>query len=351
MPCHSGIASASTATGDYHHHQGYTGHHFGGDLASYYPQSASELVLNGGSQHSLPSSTPPGNHYSPPGTFHGAAGSLHPFNEPGTGIISEQNGRSYTNLDSNASNFGSNSVPAPHAHFSCISQYSSSAQGTTHPSGPQCSSQLSSTTTSHGSIYSQPYREPYGSTTEPSTPSTPTTVKSEYGPSGANAGPNGSSNPHHEMMSPISECSLGRTSSSSSGSAHYPSYLDPGLLSRGRNGATSAAHHAMHLQNGLVSPYVEPSAHYPEMTCSQLNGNYHHHHLNHLTNHLQSSHHHHSSNARNSNQSSSSSLLTPVSNPVQYKWMTVKRSTPKPSKHLVSWFSLKWQTTIARLAA
>lgn len=382
MPCHSGIGGTSGASADYHHHhhQGYNHHHFGGDLASYYPPAppppTSDLLLNGGgaAQHgTLPvSSTPPGStHYSPPGSFHGASGgggSLHggPFSaEP---VISEPNGLSYTNLDTLSGGvgvgaYGSNSSNSglSHSHFSRISQYSGPQGAVTgHNSLSQCSSQQlsnsnASATSNHGSIYSQTYRD-YASSSEQqqqhqqqatSSP-VPPTVKSEYASGGVGASnQNGtaSSALHHEsshLMSPISECSLGRTSSSSSGSAHYPNYLDhPGLLSRTRNGASAAAaaaaasvHHSMHLhQNGLASPYsVDPSSHYPDMTCNQLNGNYHHH-LNHLTNHLQSPHHH-SSNARSSNQNTNSNLLTTAPVP-QYKWMQVKRNIPKPQGKLL----------------
>lgn len=373
MPCHSGIGGASGATADYHHHhhQGYNHHHFGGDIASYYPPPpppTSDLLLNGGgsAQHgTLPvSSTPPGStHYSPPGPFHGSGGggggggSLHgngPFS--GEPVISEPNGLSYTNLDNlgggGVGAYGPNAANSglSHSHFSRISQYSAPQGPVTAHSTSQCSSQQlsanSTPTSNHSNLYSQPYRE-YGSSSEQqqqqqqatSSP-VPASVKSEYG-SGSSVTPNGTpgSSLHHEnahLMSPISECSLGRTSSSSSGSAHYPNYLEhPGLLSaRTRNGAASSAvssavHHSMHLhQNGLGSPYsVDPSPHYPDMTCNQLNGNYHHH-LNHLTNHLQSSHHH-SSNPRSSNQNANTNLLTTAPVP-QYKWMQVKRNIPKP---------------------
>ena len=320
MPCHSGIGGASSASGDYHHHhhQAYN-HHFNGDLSSYYQAPTSEIVHNVNSQHNLSSSTPPNSHYPSTGSFH-AAGSIIPFPDSVPGIISgsETNGLSYTNLD----NYGSN--PVPHSHYPRISQYSNpvAVQGTSH-STSQCSSQLSSTT-NHPNIYSQSYRE-YGSTPEQSTSSPASTVKSEYGSSPGNQ--NGTSN-SHDLMSPLPECSLARTnSSSSSGGVHYPNYLDPNLLSRSRNG--TSVHHSMHLQNGLSSPYVDPSTHYSEITCSQLNGSYHHH-LNHLTNHLQSPHHH-SSNSRNTNQNSNSSLLTTAPVP-QYKWMQVKRNIPKPGK-------------------
>lgn len=380
MPCHSGIGGASGAAADYHHHQGYTNHHhFGGDIASYYPPPpppTSDLLLNGGgaAQHgALPvSSTPPGStHYSPPGPFHGAGGGgggpLHgngPF--PGDPVISEPNGLSYTNLDTlgggGVGSYGPNATNSglSHSHFSRISQYSAPQGPVTAHSTSQCSSQQlsanSTPTSNHGSIYSQPYRE-YGASSEQqqqqatSSP-VPASVKSEYGSgSGSSSTPNGTpgSSLHHEnshLMSPISECSLGRTSSSSSGSAHYPNYLEhsAALMSgRTRNGASasavsSAMHHPMHLhQNGLCAAYsVESSSHYPEMTCHQVNGNFHHS-LNHMTNHLQSSHHH-SSNPRSSNQNSNTSLLTTAPVP-QYKWMQVKRNIPKPQGKPFSVFS------------
>lgn len=329
MPCHSGIGSGGTGSADYHHHQAYN-HHFNGDLATYYPPPTSDL-LNGSGQHNLSSSTPPTTHYSPPGAFHTPA-SLHSFSE--SGVIAEPGGLSYTNLDSSPNSYSSNS--GPHSHYSRISPYSSSAVASSAHGSSQCSSQLSSTT-NHPNIYShsQPYRE-YGSSGDQSSSSPAPTVKSEYASSSSNQ--NGSSGPHHELMTTLPECSLARSSSSSSG--HYPNYLDQSLITRSRNG--TSLHHSMHLQNGLSSAYVDPTSHYSEMTCNQLNGSYHHH-LNHLTNHLQSSHHH-SSNPRNSNQNSNSSLLTTAPVP-QYKWMQVKRNIPKPGKQCYG------QVYIASLAA
>lgn len=407
MPCHNGIGSGTPSSADYHHHQGYN-HHFNGDLATYYPPppSTSDLVLNGGnSQHSLSSSTgtPPSNHYSPPGTFH-------PFGDPvvASGIVSEPTGLSYTNLDNLNSPNGYGSNPVPHTHYGRLSQYGNNTPQPTIPSGSshstsQCSSQLSTSTNNgqqqqqqqHGNnVYStQTYRDQYGSASADQVTGaspTSTSVKNEYvgtssttpnnslGNNNNNSSNNTNSgttsnggnvpssvNSHHEMMSPLSECSLGRTSSSSSGSAHYPSYLDPSLLSRSRNGgivggggsasavaAAAAVHHSMHLQNAaaLSSPYADPSGHYSDLACNQLNGTTYHHHLNHLTNHLQSTHHphhhhhpshhhhhhHHTSQARNTNQNANSNLLTTAPVP-QYKWMQVKRNIPKPASKPVDY--------------
>lgn len=360
MSCHnSGINGTTTPSTDYHH-QGY---HFGADLSSYYqppPQSAphpptSDLAgLNGSTtaaatQHTaLSSTTPPSSHYSPASTFHMPGTIPHPFGGGGEsvpgGIISEPNGLSYTNLDlTNQNSYGSN--PVPHSHYQRLSQFNTSSVpvqgGSGGLAGPppshsttQCSSQLSTPSPMHS--YTQSFRE-YGSTppdsngggstTAPTSTSTPGT--------GSNTSSNQSSstnNSHHELMSPHSDCSLGRSSSGSSGGSSYPNYFDSNLLSRSRNG-----HPSMHLQNGgLSSPYVDPTvSHYNEMTCNQLNGNsyHHHHHLNHLTNHLQSSHHHTapatgSTGGRNSS-NSNTNLLTTAPVP-QYKWMQVKRNIPKP---------------------
>lgn len=335
MSCHnSGISGTTTPSSDYHHHQGY---HFGADLSSYYqpaqppPPPTSDLAaLNGSTQHSaLSSSTPPNSHYSS-STFH-MPGSIHPFGESvPPSIISEPNGLSYTNLDLSSQNsYGSN--PVPPSHYQRLSQFNSSVpvQGQSGalapPSHPttQCS-QLSSTSM-HSNAYTQSFRE-YGSTGQDQTSaSTPTPINNNNSNQ-----QNSTTNSHHEMISPHSDCSLGRSSSSGSSGSHYPNYFESNLLSRSRNG--TPVHHSMHLQNGISSPYVDPSSHYNEMACNQLNGNtYHHHHLNHLSNHLQSSHHH-TTNPRNTT-NSNSNLLTTAPVP-QYKWMQVKRNIPKPGKEV-----------------
>lgn len=214
-----------------------------------------------------------------------------------TGVISDSNGLSYTNLDTSgtngvygSSNNSSNNITAANK----LGQYSpdhtrSQSTAVSTPGQLTASAISGAISGSHqasvATHYTQ-YRD-FSSSTD-SVPSS-----------------------HPEMA--LSDCSIMRSGSVQT-SSQYP-YLEPTLLSR-RNGYSD------------TSPF--------DISCSQLNSTPYHH-LNHHTltlhSHPQSHHanHHSRSVLPGSNGGS-------VSTPVTYKWMQVKRNVPKPGTSLFTSF-------------
>ena len=232
---------------------------------SYYNHSAAELSSSHSSQ-AVAASTGSASGYGP-----SALHMSHPasqFLDPG---ISDANGLSYTNLDSNG-------YPTTHSKLGHFSPNENQRQ----LSG-MSSAVISSAAASHQN-YSSHHNSQYRDFSPDSVPSS-----------------------HPD---PLSDCAVMRSGvpGSVQSASQYP-YLEPTLLSR---------------RNGNLS-YGDPSAF--DLSCSQLNGSPYH--LNHhLASHLHVSQHHHHPNGRTGGNS-----VTAVNPVPTYKWMQVKRNVPKPGKY------------------
>ncbi|XP_054162287.1 homeobox protein Hox-A1-like [Oppia nitens] len=292
--CHNG-----SATSDY---QNY--HHNHPDLTYY--QTSNELST-ASTTGIISGATPNTNHHSYASPLH-MSSQVHQF---GDGIISEPNGLSYTNLDTQLSqpNYATNPVPPHHQR---LSHYSDARSGAVVPQAPplgppvaQGPPQLSVTPT-HQS-YTHQYRD-FSHTDGPQL-----------------------SSGHQDMLTALSDCAV-RTgiSGTPTTTPQYSTYLDTSLLSR-RN--SNSVH-----QTSIHSAHYGDAQPFADMTCGQLNGTAYH--LNHLASHLHHSPHHthhphhHSASTRQSQNNSISAAPVP-----QYKWMQVKRNIPKPNLNKAPDFS------------
>lgn len=268
--CHNG------STADYSQNYHHASHHDTAAALSYYQQATdlSSQTSNG----PVPGATPTqvSAHYAP-ALGHMSAGA-HQFPDHG-GIISEPNGLSYTNLDTQT---GYPTAVAAHQRGLYDNRGQPTSNGSQTPSGGGgggTGGQPGSLglAAHHHQGYAQ-YRD--------------------FSPDSVPSG--------HDMVSALTDCAVMR--SAGQPTSQYP-YLEPSLLSR-RNG-----NHPSHLA------YADAAA-FTEMSCSQLNGSYH---LNHLTSHLHHPpHHHHGRPGQNP-----VSTAAPVPT---YKWMQVKRNVPKPGE-------------------
>ena len=269
-------------------------------------------------------------HYGPP--LHMPSVAAHQFAEH-TGIISENNGLSYTNLDTQG-NYGTNSVSSHQrighwkmeleegsrqnvVHSQANSQHSSSSTATGHSVTVSDGGGGSGGTNSgSGSVVSGSG----GVGTHPVAHSSYTQYRDFTGESVTV--PSG----HPDMVSALNDCAVMRTVSAPPGSGQY-TYLDPTLLSR-RNGTMSHHHSAL-------GAYTSDAPTFSDMSCGQLNGSPYH--LNHLSSHLHHSphhhhhHHHHHVSGTRTGVSGVSSVAAASPMPT-YKWMQVKRNVPKPGK-------------------
>ena len=169
----------------------------------------------------------------------------------GDGIISEPNGLSYTNLDTQP-NYATNPVPPHHQR---LSHYSDTRTGAVVAQGPPIGPPLAqgppqlSVTPTHQS-YTHQYRD--------------------FAHSDAGQLSSG----HTDMLTALSDCAVRTGISGGPTSASQYPYLDAGLL-RSRNGSVH--------QSGLHSGHYGEAQQFADMTCSQLNGSAYH--LNHLAPH------------------------------------------------------------------
>ncbi|RWS28165.1 homeobox protein Hox-B1b-like protein [Leptotrombidium deliense] len=273
--CHNGSSPA-----DY---QNY--HHTHAEL-SYYPPP-SELSTGPVSAAGPVPNVAANSHYGPP--LH-MSPATHQFAEHHTGIISESNGLSYTNLDSQ-SNYG---TVSPHPR---LNHYNDARNAAVIPNQTPQSLQ---TAVHSGPVAHQGYAQ-----------------YREYGNENVSV-----TSVHQEMVNALTDCAVMRTVANSGPAPTQYSYLDPNLLSR-RNGSTT--HHA-----ALGTYNTDPTA-FTEMSCSQLNGTAYH--LNHIASHLHHSphhhHHHHGGGRPAITGVSPVSAAAPVPT---YKWMQVKRNVPKPGE-------------------
>lgn len=249
-------------------------HHETAAALSYYQQATdlTSQTSNGPVPGATPTPVPA--HYTP-ALGHMSSGA-HQFPEH-TGIISESNGLSYTNLDTQT---GYPAAVAVAAHQRGL--YDN--RGQTASNGGQSSS--GSAGGQPGGLQGlAPHHQGYA----------------QYRDFSPDSVPSG-----HDMVSALTDCAVMRTAGQPP--TQYP-YLEPSLLSR-RNGNHPSLSYA--------------DAAFTEMSCSQLNGSPYH--LNHLTSHLHHPphHHHHSRPGQNP-----VSTAAPVPT---YKWMQVKRNVPKPGK-------------------
>lgn len=241
-----------------------------------------------------------------PGLHMGHSGH-HQFLDP-SGIISETNGLSYTNLDSSNGNPvgvypGVTSVPAP---LSSSSSSSSHQKGFSHYSSDPRSAGSQNITVS--SAVSQSSTGGSAITSSSSHP------QSTYSSSQYHRDFSGETSGHHPetVSAALSDCAVMRSTASVTGSlqgsvgGQYP-YLEPSLLTR---------------RNGSIAGYgADVSSPFTDINCSQLNGSpYHLNHHHHLTSHLLSPHH------RPGIPGNSVAAAAPVPT---YKWMQVKRNAPK----------------------
>lgn len=281
---------------------------------SYYSQAADLSNQTGQNNGPVPGATPTSGHYA--STLGHISSSAHQFPEHHTGIISEPNGLSYTNLDSHG--YGPGHTHNPHTAVAPNqpgigrmppSPYSTvdgrNANGGVGVGGvvgggglsvsANCQSlnaTVNGQTAAHTILQHQGYPQ-YRDF------SSPDSVPSSH-PS------------HQDMVSALTDCAVMRSTGSGQPTVQYP-YLEPSLLSR-RNG-----------NHPGLSAY--DTAAFQEMSCSQLNGSPYH--LNHLTSHLHhpAHHHHHHHGGR-----SGSNAVTAAAPVPTYKWMQVKRNVPKPGK-------------------
>lgn len=264
------------------------------DYQNYHPDLT---YYSGSTDLSVTTSTgvpthPTSNHYAP--TLHMSTAGTHQFGDP-SGIISETNGLSYTNLDTQP-HYATNPVPPHHQRLSHYGEAARAGPGVPQapPIGPSVAQgppQLTVVNSNHQSFSNQ-YRD--------------------FSDGGQLAA-------HPDMVSAVSalsDCAV-RTSVSGQVGNGGQYYLDPSLLSR-RNGTST--HQALH-------SYVDSSS-FTDMTCNQLNGSpYHLNHLSHL-HHPPHHHHHHHGGARHAG---GNSVIAAAPVP-QYKWMQVKRNIPKPGE-------------------
>jgi hypothetical protein len=257
----------------------YTQNCYSHDLQSYYNHSAADLSSSHLS-HPVTGSAGAAGYNSSSALHMGHATSQFP--DP---ALSDANGLSYTNLDTNgyptshSTKLGhfspnENQRQLPNMASAVISSSAAAVAAATHPNF-----------SSHHPSHNSQYRD-----------FSPDSVPSS----------------HSDIVSPLSDCAVMRSGVPGSvpSASQYP-YLEPHLMSR-RNGSLS---------------YGDPSAF--DM-CSQLNGSaYHlnHHIASHL--HVSQHHHHHHPNGR----PAGNSVATPVT---QYKWMQVKRNVPKPGEYFPS---------------
>ncbi|KAI1290413.1 Homeobox -like protein [Halotydeus destructor] len=342
--CHSGPTSDYSASQNYHHH------HETAAALSYYSQAA-DLSGQGSASGPVPGATPTSAHgYGAPGLGHLGPGG-HQFADHHGGIISENNGLSYTNLDTQGYPTGTGGVlPGHHPSQRSIYEVRTSAQNGSNNgqngSSGQSPTSLQSALSGHSG--------PGGGVTGSVGPGYP--QYRDYSPESVPSG--------HDMVSALTDCAVmraaavGAVAAASSGGSVQPSttsgqypYLEPSLLSR-RPGATngsvaghhhpSAAHHGHHPHHHPSLAYEQAFAAAEMSACSQLNGNPYH--LNHLSSHLHhsvSNHPHHGHHGGHlshhggrggapgglSGPHSAVAAAAPVPT---YKWMQVKRNVPKP---------------------